>query len=237
MDIIEVRSPNYGSRHDTPISMLVLHATVGTARSTINWFGSSASAVSAHYLIAKSGAIYQFVSDRYAAWHAGASAWHGMNSTAIRQASLGIELENANNGKDPYPKAQYLALLGLSRTLIDRYTIHPDMVVRHADIAVPRGRKTDPAGFPWTTYRYDLFERETTDQPVIRGYYVRFDETRVRVSPSTQSAILKKLDGGDHVTGEEVVGENYVHGTLGTSKIWVRLQSGGYIWRKLLESE
>lgn len=153
------RSPNYGPRHGHQISMLVLHATVGTARSALAWLTNPAARVSAHLLIDKRGTIYELVPDEFTAWHAGRAFWQG--ETAINEVSIGIELENANDGRDPYPAAQLDALLHIAREKVAQYHIAPDMVVRHLDVAVPRGRKTDPAGFPWNEFRSQLFPNLT----------------------------------------------------------------------------
>ncbi len=134
--------------------MLVIHATAGTARSALAWLIAPSSRVSTHYLIDKSGHIYQLVDDDEAAWHAGVARWNG--ETAINEISLGIELENANDDKDPYPPAQYLALIELARAKVTQYHISIDNVVRHLDVAVPKGRKTDPAGFQWVQFRAEL---------------------------------------------------------------------------------
>ncbi len=150
-------SPNQSSRNGADISMLVLHATVGSYAASLAWLCNPSSRVSTHYLIRKDGYIAQLVPDDRAAWHAGASEWFDMGSAAIRDGSIGIELENANNGIDPYPQAQLDALMALSKDLVARYQIVPDMVTRHLDIAVPNGRKTDPAGFPWLSFKASLY--------------------------------------------------------------------------------
>lgn len=142
------KSPNYSSRHDAQIDMIVLHATVGSGASALSWLTNPASRVSSHYLIYKTGYIYQLVDDEEAAWHAGKSTWRGLDSAQIQAQSIGIELENANTGHDPYPQAQLDALLSLCRPLVARYHIEASMVVRHLDIAIPPGRKSDPANFP-----------------------------------------------------------------------------------------
>lgn len=150
-------SPNHSSRNGADISMLVLHATVGSGPSALSWLCNPQSGVSTHYLIYKSGYIYQLVPDTLAAWHAGQSAWFDMGSADIQRQSIGIELENTNTGYDSYPSAQLGALLWLSRLLVIKYQIVPDMVTRHLDIATPKGRKTDPAGFPWSQYKAELY--------------------------------------------------------------------------------
>ncbi|MGQ9547460.1 MAG: N-acetylmuramoyl-L-alanine amidase [Roseiflexus sp.] len=158
-----IRSPNYGSRNGRSISMIVIHATAGTARSALAWLTNPASRVSAHYLIDKAGQIYRLVDDEYAAWHAGRAVWRG--ETAINEISLGIELENANNGRDPYPAAQMESLVQLTRDKVAQYRIAPDMVVRHRDIAIPRGRKSDPAGFPWNDFLRQVFPEPINSLP------------------------------------------------------------------------
>src|SRR6185436_5359460 len=154
---LSVRSPNQSSRHNRPITMMVIHATAGSARSALAWLTTPLSRVSAHFLIEKRGHIYQLVPDDRAAWHAGRARWRG--ETAINDISLGIELENANDGRDPYPPEQLEALLELAAEKVAQYRIAPDMVARHLDIAVPKGRKTDPAGFPWAEFMGRLFPR------------------------------------------------------------------------------
>ncbi len=150
-------SPNQSGRNGADISMLVLHATVGSYAGSLAWLCNPSSRVSTHYLISKTGHIAQLVPDERAAWHAGASKWFDLNSEAIRDQSIGIELENANNGVDPYPPAQMDALTELSKALVTKYAIVPDMVTRHFDIAVPKGRKSDPAGFPFVSFKASLY--------------------------------------------------------------------------------
>src|SRR5712664_283928 len=151
------KSPNYSSRHGTPISMIVLHATVGSFASSIAWLCSPNSRVSSHYLIDRDGTIYQLVDPREAAWHAGDSAWMGLDSKAIQQCSIGVELVNLNTGTDPYPPKQFNACLALCQDLVRLFAITPEMTVRHLDIAIPPGRKTDPAGFPMKMFEQALF--------------------------------------------------------------------------------
>jgi N-acetylmuramoyl-L-alanine amidase len=175
-----IRSPNYGLRAGHSISMIVLHATVGSARSALAWLTSPAARVSAHYLIDKSGHIYQLVADEYCAWHAGRASWHGQ--TAINEMSLGIELENANDGRDVYPPEQVGALQQLVLAKVAQYRIIPGMIVRHMDVAVPQGRKTDPAGFPWVEFIGRIFPQATPP-----------DDRTPRPAPNPPPAFAQKL--------------------------------------------
>lgn len=137
--------------------MIVMHATVGGFYSSLSWLCNPQSNVSTHYLIAKNGAIYRLVEESEAAWHAGKSAWHGLDSDDIQKQSIGIELTNANDGVDPYPTVQVEQARLLCADLIARYHITAPMFTRHLDIAIPPGRKTDPAGFDWAPFVASLY--------------------------------------------------------------------------------
>lgn len=170
IDTTTWRSPNHSSRDGHPITMLVWHATVGafsaSARHLCNPApsGDPRRAVSTHYLIRKDGYTAQLVDDTFAAWHAGASFWRGMGSQEIQRASIGIELENANDGRDPYPAAQLDAAVALGRQLLTRHIIPPENITRHKDIAIPAGRKTDPAGLDWPVFLRRLIQAPALTQ-------------------------------------------------------------------------
>jgi len=160
LQIEYLASPNHSSRGGTAITMILLHATVGSYTSSLDWLRNPQTKnpddrVSTHYLIRRDGHIAQLVADDQTAWHAGRARWHGI--TAINEASIGIELENANDGHDPYPAAQLDAARLLCRSLIAAYHILRANVVRHLDVATPAGRKTDPAGFPWPAFVDGLY--------------------------------------------------------------------------------
>jgi len=137
--------------------MIVLHATVGGFYGSLSWLCNPQSKVSTHYLLAKNGAIYRLVEESEAAWHAGVSAWRGLDSASIQRRSIGIELTNANDGVDPYPTVQVEQARLLCADLIARYDIPIYLMTRHLDIAIPPGRKTDPDGFPWTEFVASLY--------------------------------------------------------------------------------
>ncbi|MGL5482042.1 MAG: 1,6-anhydro-N-acetylmuramyl-L-alanine amidase AmpD [Aeromonas veronii] len=105
--------------------------------------------VSAHCLIRRDGELVQYVPFGARAWHAGVSSWQGRE--ACNDFSIGIELEGTD--EIPYTEAQYRALVGLTRAILERYpAITHEKIVGHCDIAP--GRKTDPgASFQWDYYR------------------------------------------------------------------------------------
>lgn len=147
-----------------PPRVLVLHATAGRFPSDFNWLRQGGgnpplSPVSCHYYVDKRGAVSQFVADHDTAWHTGASAWSVdgrwtegsfQGVARLNWLALGIELENKNDARDPYPAAQIDAAVTLARHLVRLYRIPRSQLVRHLDIAP--GRKTDPAGFPWLPF-------------------------------------------------------------------------------------
>jgi N-acetyl-anhydromuramoyl-L-alanine amidase len=108
--------------------------------------------VSAHFLVARDGALTQFVPIDERAWHAGVSCWRGR--TACNDFSIGIELEGCD--EDSFTAAQYTRLLALLDELAPHLpALTPAQVVGHSEIAP--GRKTDPGpGFDWARVRAHL---------------------------------------------------------------------------------
>ena len=102
--------------------------------------------VSAHFLVCRDGALFQFVSCNERAWHAGLSNWRGRDR--CNDFSVGVELEGSDDLS--YTDSQYDILVVLTRALLARYPIAE--LVGHSDIAP--GRKTDPGqAFEWGRYR------------------------------------------------------------------------------------
>ena len=110
------------------------------------------SPVSAHVLIARDGALTQYVPFDLRAWHAGRSEHCGR--TACNDFSVGIELEGTD--ELPYEPAQYRALAEVVAALRRAYpSLANAEIVGHSDIAP--GRKTDPGpSFDWAELRRQL---------------------------------------------------------------------------------
>ncbi len=152
------------------VRMVVIHATAGRAPGDLNWLrqgGDERRPVSVHYYIGRDGRVVQLVKEEDIAWHAGTSVWavDGRVLQNCNRFSIGIELENLNTGRDPYPEAQYAAALELTRDLVRRHHVPRGQLVRHLDIAP--GRKTDPAGFPWERFVSEVYAGAAgaTDDP------------------------------------------------------------------------
>lgn len=105
--------------------------------------------VSAHFFIARSGQLWQFVSCDERAWHAGQSSYRGRSN--CNDDSIGIELEGLEGGDFEMP--QYETLAGLCAAVMVHYPI--EHLAGHEHIAA--GRKKDPGpGFDWLFLQHCL---------------------------------------------------------------------------------
>lgn len=145
-----IQSPNCDDRPaDAVIDTVVLHATVNpTLQNTTEWFFDTKSQVSSHFSIGKDGSIIQNVSTFNRAWHAGASK-DVEGREHLNSFSIGIEIVNLNDGKDPYTPAQIQVVHNLIAHLKQRFPLR--YITSHEYIAVPHGRKSDPKNFPWAS--------------------------------------------------------------------------------------
>ena len=73
------KSPNYSARNGVPIGQIVYHYTTSNnVDGVISWLCNPKAQVSAHYVIDRSGNLYQLVKDADRAWHgAGRDAGRG----------------------------------------------------------------------------------------------------------------------------------------------------------------
>jgi len=108
--------------------------------------------VSSHVLIARDGALTQYVPFGLRAWHAGESYWCGRK--ACNDFSIGIELEGTD--EEPYDDRQYTVLTALIAALQRAYpSLASGAIAGHSDIAP--GRKTDPGpAFDWSRLEREL---------------------------------------------------------------------------------
>lgn len=126
---------------------IVLHATAGT--DSLDWLSTTSpnsNPVSCHRLIAKDGTIYKIVPDDKTAYTQGPAEigplpGGGQNAN---NWSLSIELENLNNGSDPYPDAQMKAA---ALQVVEWWGVYGFIpLVAHTWI---QADKSDPKGFNW----------------------------------------------------------------------------------------
>jgi N-acetylmuramoyl-L-alanine amidase len=185
-NITVVDSPNKGG----PIvpQYLVMHYTAGRdAESSVRHFLNSAAQASAHLVIGRDGKTWQLVPFTRKAWHAGRSAWAGLEG--MNSYSIGIELDNAgrlvkvgqqyqawfgafypesevvqarhkNETDDAYWHAYTETQLSVALEVSRLLVVQYGLkdVLGHEDIAP--GRKTDPGpAFRMASYRANLFGR------------------------------------------------------------------------------
>lgn len=100
--------------------------------------------VSAHWLIDLDGSAEALVDESRRAWHAGAGAWGSI--TDVNSASIGIEIQNV--GHTPFPELQMAGLERLLTAIFVRWSLGPQAVIGHSDMAPTR--KADPGPhFDW----------------------------------------------------------------------------------------
>jgi N-acetylmuramoyl-L-alanine amidase len=143
-------SPNHGERReDRRPDMLLLHYT-GMPRTdeALAWLCDPGSSVSCHYFVFEDGRVVQLVPEARRAWHAGAASWGADRD--INSCSIGVEIANPGHdgGLPAYPEAQIASVAALGRDIAARWSIPPERVLAHSDVAP--GRKQDPGErFAW----------------------------------------------------------------------------------------
>lgn len=127
-----IQSPHFNSRNGARINRIVLHYTTSpNVDGTISWFQDPRSKVSAHYVIARNGDIYQMVRDADSAWHA----------RSANAESIGIEHSaGLDDQMTPEQEASSIALL---RWLVGVYKLRWEDVDGHRFVP---GNNTDCPG-------------------------------------------------------------------------------------------
>ena len=117
-------------------------------QSAYNKLSDLNSNVSCHYIISRSGSIYNLLPTNIKAWHAGISKWQGFKN--LNDYSVGIELENKGHehGYQKFTNSQYRSLRKLTDSLIFYHRIKRSDILGHSDISPER--KKDPGNkFSW----------------------------------------------------------------------------------------
>lgn len=137
-----VGTTNFNMRK--PNFVIIHHTAQNSCEQTLKTFTLARTAVSAHYVICKSGVLHHMLNDYLRAWHGGIGKWGNM--TDINSSSIGIELDN--NGFEPFDSLQINSLISLLTRLKKEHNIPAANFIGHGDIAPTR--KNDPNyRFPW----------------------------------------------------------------------------------------
>jgi N-acetyl-anhydromuramyl-L-alanine amidase AmpD len=141
-----MESPNFtkDERGKGKINYVIIHTTEGSYQSAVNWFKTTKSQVSAHYIVGFDGKIAQMVKDKDRAWHAGVKLYN--------EEAIGIEHEG-HAAKNEWTEKQFRASADLTRWLCHEYGIPIDRkhILGHQEIAP--GRKSDPGPY----FKWDLY--------------------------------------------------------------------------------
>ena len=114
--ITKYKSPNYNSRKNSKISLIIIHYTaLKNTKDAITYLCNKKNKVSSHYFISQNGSVYCLVQDEFRAWHAGQAFWQEI--TDINSISIGIELDynpSAKNNKFSFELSSVIKLSGFN---------------------------------------------------------------------------------------------------------------------------
>ena len=143
---------NYSFRKkNKKVKYIVIHYTgMKSFKRAFSKLNNLSSDVSCHYLISKSGSIFNLLCPSFKAWHAGKSQWKNLKN--LNDYSVGIELENKGHdyGYNNFSRNQYSSLKKLIIFLNKNFQIHHQNIIFHSDISP--NRKKDP-GEKFLTYK------------------------------------------------------------------------------------
>lgn len=135
--ITEKLSPNYTTGTGRAIDQVIVHNTAGPLVASLHQLMTPSTKVSAHYVVDRTGTIFQLVKDRDVAWHAG--VW------TVNKASIGVEIVSWKGAPGMEPN-QEIALKSLLRWLIGAYKIKRERIKTHRSV-----RATLCPSFVWET--------------------------------------------------------------------------------------
>ena len=133
---------NFTTKNDTGrIKYIVIHyvGALGGAENNCRYYASKYLGASAHYFVGFDGEVWQSVEDRDIAWHCGASSYR--HAECRNSNSIGIEMCVRNKGSQTadsrdwyFEDATVSAAIQLTRSLMEKYGIDADHVIRHYDV-------------------------------------------------------------------------------------------------------
>jgi len=120
---------------------IICHHTASSPKTTfqgiINFFNKK-DEISIHFVVGSGGEVVQLADENDRCLHAGKSDWQGR--TTLNNHSIGIEV--LSDGQE-FSDVQIEATTWLIKDIMARNHLTPDKVLRHLDIAIPKGRKSD----------------------------------------------------------------------------------------------
>ena len=142
-------SPNRSGKLIAYKYLMLHHTASDNFAATVRYLCQPSAKASANYVVGKAGEIAELVPPGTAAWHAGNGSGFGVVS--MNRNSIGIEIVNWGNNKDPFPEVQLQALDWLIAH-IDKTMGKTVPIIDHK--AWAPGRKIDMrANFPLANYK------------------------------------------------------------------------------------
>ena len=229
MDIKWNPSPNFTSgRSGRKIIAIVNHITAGAFPGCLNWLCNITSSASAHYLITRTGDVYQLVRESDTAWHAGIArkpTWRLHDGTNPNKRTLGIEHECISGGE--LTEAQYQATLQLQRELCAKYGIPADRdhIIGHCEIN-PVDRPECPGkDFPWARLMHDLTRADALHDALEEGGEDALEKRYQTIDdiPAYAQAFIKDLVREGSLVGTST-GLNITEDMIRTWMVWEKHQ-------------
>ena len=165
--IDELTTCNFSSRSGTNVDTYVNHYIgTGTVAGAISWFKNCDADVSAHFIIAEDGTIYQSVRTADKAWHCGATGYPN------NARSVGVEHDATVTHPERWNSPDMLeASANLANSMCDMYNIRkersygPDGICGHDDM--PGTNTSCPGPLPWSDwFAYLNDENNHTPEPL-----------------------------------------------------------------------
>lgn len=155
------QSPNYNFQTNS-MRKIVIHTTMGSYTSSVNWLLSKNSQASCHYVISEYGdKCTQLVRDNQVAWHTGNWDYNLM--------CIGIEHSWYYQDHDgPPPDALLRAGAALTAMLCKKYGIIPNRgnIIRHGEIPPPNDHTDPPASFDMNKFMAYVVQAYQGGSPV-----------------------------------------------------------------------
>jgi len=190
---------NYGSVRQSPVEYLVIHYTAvpgDTAENNGRYFAREKTGTSAHYFVDETSVV-RSVPEGYTAWHCGANYYR---HPACRNGnSIGIEIcTKGKNGTYWFAPQAVERAQALARTLMEKYNIPTERVLRHYDVT----GKRCPA--PFVGQGQDAWEEFKGGLTLYRTLQEVPDWAQTSVSKLVEAGVLE--GDGEHLnlTGDLV---------------------------------
>jgi N-acetyl-anhydromuramyl-L-alanine amidase AmpD len=162
--LVQRRSPNQSTRHATPITHLIWHATAGHYAPSVEWLCNPASDASAHVVLREDG------SEATQLVHLDVKAWHAYPYWNLR--SVGVEHASLFRGFATHEQLERSArLFGWLCKHLGIPPVHgvdrPAGIVRHRDLGVAGGNHSDgPDDATW----FGVFVPLVRENVALGGY-------------------------------------------------------------------